>query len=469
MRTIPAPRWWSVLLIAVAIPGLGFWLGHHNVMARNAEAVQALGVDMAAACDVNKVVGDDRFSRLCSGFATNVFLRNLSAATGALGLLLVLGSATLAGWAASNRDRNARVFPVLVPVSLFAIGILTLLQVSTAVVGLYAIGLVNLYTVVFVIAGLLAAIGLFRSLRTLYRRPSISEVSVMIPHADDSRIWRLVHQVATQVGAKAPENVIVGLQPNFYATSAEVRLPGRREALQGETIYLSLPMLRLFEEDELRAVIGHELGHFTGNDVTYTKRFAPLYRTLAIGLWGLNSLGNHWLHRLARLPAVEFTSFLLSLFAINERRISRDREFEADKVGAAASSPEGLASALVKLGHVAGRWRDLREAVARDSRIEPVSNVSDRLAAKARIACAYPIANAATSSSYDPAAHPTDTHPSNADRLAALGVRQEDLHTGFSDEGWAVHAGAQSELEALEIHVTHLEAYFQTMKAMAAG
>lgn len=465
---IGAPRWWSVVLIALAVPVLGFWLGQSHVSSRNAEAYQALGVPMATVCEMNEVLDDARVGAFCSSFATNAFLRNLSVATGSLGLLLILSSTLLAAWAGANRDRNARVFPILIPVSLFAIGVLTLMQVATATVGVFSIGFVNLYTIIFVIGGLLAAIGLFRSLRALSKRLSISELAVAVPQADNSYVWRLVNDVASQVGVKPPDNVVVGFQPNFYATAAELRVPGQREALHGETIYLSLPLLRLLYDDELRGVIGHELGHFSGRDVAYTTRFAPMYRALATSRRNLSLLSNHWLQRLARVPAVEYTSFLLSLFAINERRISRDREFEADKVGAQASTPEGLASALMKIGFVAKRWAELRDSVALDSRFEPINNVSDRLAAKARISLAYPSANAAMSMGVEAAAHPTDSHPSTSDRLDALGVKVDALHMRLSDEGWAVHVGAQQELEALEVAVTRLEAaYAQMMRALS--
>ncbi|MFD2022059.1 M48 family metalloprotease [Pseudocitrobacter faecalis] len=54
------------------------------------------------------------------------------------------------------------------------------------------------------------------------------------------------------------------------------------ERLTGNTLYLPLTYLSLLNEAEIAAVVGHELGHFTGEDTQYSLRFAPSTRACKI-------------------------------------------------------------------------------------------------------------------------------------------------------------------------------------------
>ena len=95
--------------------------------------------------------------------------------------------------------------------------------------------------------------------------------------------------------------------------------------------------MRLFSQEEFGAVIGHELGHFKGEDVKYTVKFAPVYRALSVAVNNASEQG-----QLMAIPALSVLSFILERFAKSEREVSRQREFEADKVGAYATSNTAL-------------------------------------------------------------------------------------------------------------------------------
>jgi Zn-dependent protease with chaperone function len=103
------------------------------------------------------------------------------------------------------------------------------------------------------------------------------------------QLWSFVREIASHLGATPPSNIVIGLAPNFYVTSADVTVyPERRKQLN-ETLYLSLPLMRILSRQELTAVIGHELGHFKGDDTKFSLKFYPIYAGTTQALAALES------------------------------------------------------------------------------------------------------------------------------------------------------------------------------------
>jgi hypothetical protein len=75
-------------------------------------------------------------------------------------------------------------------------------------------------------------------------------------------LWRAVRYAAERLHTAPPDRILTGLQFNFYVTELAVKYDGGRT--QGKTLFLSLPLMKLLSEDEVMAIIGHELGHFIG-------------------------------------------------------------------------------------------------------------------------------------------------------------------------------------------------------------
>ena len=60
------------------------------------------------------------------------------------------------------------------------------------------------------------------------------------------------------------------------------------------------------------------------------------------------------------LPVLAIIGFIQSQFTVAERAISRDRELEADKNGAANNGPLTLISALIEFSYFSIFWKSLR-------------------------------------------------------------------------------------------------------------
>jgi Zn-dependent protease with chaperone function len=199
-------------------------------------------------------------------------MRSISAATGGVGLLLPLVFWVASLLTGTNRRWLAIVFPALVRISLVALSMIVLAQVAIL---LYAAYLGTSFTTesvpgvlpaVIGVGGLLVGVALIRHALTMGGRFQAHVAGKLLERQAHAEVHDLVDSVARRLGARRPDNIVVGLDPKFFATSAKVLVLGHPQPLHGETLFLSLPLCRVLSLDEMTAIIGHELGHFRGED-----------------------------------------------------------------------------------------------------------------------------------------------------------------------------------------------------------
>ena len=246
-------------------------------------------------------------------------------------------------------------------------------------------------------------------------RPAHLEVdAVSVLPSEQPGIWQLATNVARDLGTSPPDNLLLGLEPNYFA--AELRIGADGVQAEGRSLYISVPATRIMTEPELRAIIGHEFGHFRGADTAFTKRFFPLYNSAAKTLAGMANAYGSW----TLLPAIYMLHFFLVSFGKVQSALSRDREFLADNAGAQASSVVNLASALVKLELFAPTISTLvQELVYTDRAASPLGE---------QIHFSWP-AVVPDSLLEAKTPHPFDSHPTLGSRLKNLKV---DLNTIFA-------------------------------------
>lgn len=109
----------------------------------------------------------------------------------------------------------------------------------------------------------LLAIPVVQGLFMLRTPPADGPDGVPVTEADEPRLWALVRELADATGTRAPDEIVLTGDVNA-AVSEEPRLlgllPGPRR------LYLGVPLLTGLSEGQLRAVLAHEYGHFTGGD-----------------------------------------------------------------------------------------------------------------------------------------------------------------------------------------------------------
>ncbi|BAQ48657.1 M48 family metallopeptidase [Methylobacterium aquaticum] len=347
-----------------------------------------------------------------------------------LSLLVLLAGAGLGRLGRGSRDALVRGFALmrrLLPAAL-AVQILSATAAFVAVVtfeagmlvqgGLTGDGMKLLAVAAVAVGATLiaaggAVLGLRRALDAFEPDP-LPILGRAISPAEAPGLWRLVEGLAERMGALKPEALVVGLTDGFFVTAGPAVLEPGERPVSGRILHVPLPLLALMRGDEVAAIVAHELAHYAGGDTAYSQRFLPIYAGVGRSLEAVAARRDGALGVLG--PSLRLGAFVMERFHLAVRHWSRKREFAADAAGAAVTSTDASARALLRSGAVAPRVAETLAAAAEAPDAAPpdlVAAVLDRAVARG---LDDPAAHLQTGQ-----AHPTDTHPPTSERLAALG------------------------------------------------
>jgi heat shock protein HtpX len=159
------------------------------------------------------------------------------------------------------------------------------------------------------------------------------------------RLHEIVERLSTNSGLPKPKVAMVNSPvPNAFATG---------KSPKSSLVAVTTGILDLLDNDELEAVIGHELSHVRSRDVlvlTLSSVFSTVaWYLVRFGLFGgLQARNRNTAGTSAIVMLVAITTWVVSFLII--RAISRYREFSADRNGAIMTGkPDKLASALLKI------------------------------------------------------------------------------------------------------------------------
>ncbi|MFD9253118.1 M48 family metallopeptidase [Streptomyces bottropensis] len=144
----------------------------------------------------------------------------------------------------------------------YLLGVLLLAALAGADYLLYLYAPSSLAPKLYVVSVLLA-IPLVRGLFMLRTPKGEDPPGLPVTEADEPALWRTVRELAAAVGTRAPSRIVLTADVNA-AVSEDARLlgllPGPRH------LYLGIPLTQGLTEAQLRAVLAHELGHYSNAD-----------------------------------------------------------------------------------------------------------------------------------------------------------------------------------------------------------
>ena len=425
--------------VILAVPVVGLFVASAIQLKFNSELRDAVreqspstSPDIVAAMTISDLCpsSDTEMQSVCNTYENVEMLGGASIIAGVTGLMLIAVLWLAGVTARKNRTLLLFVFRPGLYLTATLLIVLVLMHAGIAIAALYygesaLVGRVHIGIILAVSLGAIGgAFAIAKHAFALVTNASTAVVGLTLSNKHAPQLWERVNEVARRLNALPPENIVVGLDPNFFVTEAEVRcLSG---PCTGRTLYCSLPLARIMTVEEFVGVIGHELGHFKGEDTQFSQRFFPIYRGTANSILALQQTGGDGSGIIPVLPAIALFSYFLECFSVAESRISRDRELVADRAGAEVSSTRAMAVALVKVHAFSGLWERVQEgAAALAGRGQAWINASAVYAATALNAAAYPDILSGVAAAEQP--HPTDSHPPLAVRLDALGVTLDSV------------------------------------------
>jgi len=173
-----------------------------------------------------------------------------------------------------------------------------------------------------------------------YKAPPLEGVAVDPMRAPG--LWAEVRHLAQAAGTRPPDEIRIVAEVNA-AVSEDSQLLG---LLGGRRyLYIGMPLLLTLNVSQFRAVIGHELGHYSN---AHTRLGAIAFRgRLAIG----GALG----HLSGSLMGLPFRAYG-RLYLLVDNAASRAQEREADLIAVHVAGTEAAASALAELPVIDAAW-----------------------------------------------------------------------------------------------------------------
>ncbi|RFP10127.1 MULTISPECIES: M48 family metallopeptidase [unclassified Duganella] len=263
------------------------------------------------------------------------------------------------------------------------------------------------------IVALLAAGAVFASLKHMFQRvPEQTGVDGELLAADAApALWARVRALAATLGTAPPEQIVAGIDNNFFVTEAALSVGGRK--LTGRTLFVSLPLLRVMAQDEADAVLVHELAHLRGGDTSSSAALGPklsqfdYYRAM-MGAAGLTVIAFYLL------------SLYRFIYELALKRDSREREFLADRAARDLVSGAALVRALIKVSAYSNyRGRIERELFERNAQHGATLGIAAHVA-QGLEAFAHSDEFAGDMADTD-MPHPFDSHPKLDERMDNAG------------------------------------------------
>ncbi|MEN3614467.1 M48 family metallopeptidase [Plantactinospora sp. ZYX-F-223] len=156
-------------------------------------------------------------------------------------------------------------------------------------------------------------------------------------------LWRTVHELAGVVGTRVPDEIRLLPEVNAAVTE-DAKLLG---LVSGRRIlYIGLPLLQAMSVDQIRSILAHELGHYSGR---HTRLGAVAYRgRLALG-GTISRIG-------PRNPVGWVFRGYARLYLLVDNAASRRQELEADQASVQVAGRAAAASALRELPVLDAAW-----------------------------------------------------------------------------------------------------------------
>jgi Zn-dependent protease with chaperone function len=312
-------------------------------------------------------------NRDCTMLHEALQLRALALIALGITILLPLGYSLAVFAMARNRAALGRGFPVVVRICLLLLPVILVghaVLVALDAYNLFQLGIlrINSYFVIAIalITGalLLSAFNILAGMRGMLAIDPLRVTGLVAEESNLPALHARTRAWAQKLGAVAPRQIVVGIEPTPFMTSMPIRLRGIGDLPAGETLYMSTLALEVLDDSELDAILAQELAHFRGPDLVFSQKFAPAHSGLVNAADSVSDdeSENAWI-RVARVPAIGLLSFMLWVLKGQLGRAHYEREELADRGALEAAPAPRLISAVAKLTALGAQWPAFRQGL----------------------------------------------------------------------------------------------------------
>lgn len=259
------------------------------------------------------------------------------------GILVAMG---LLG-ALAFKGRRGQLLSVRIALPLLKI-VGTLMVVALGIIGLWlgcwiALVAMGIHDIrLFVCIGLVVICSVLAMVASIFTKiaPDGATDAEVLSREQAPALWERVDRLAQQVGTTPPDNIVVGIDDNFYVMEAPMHL--EQCTLEGRTLFVSIPLLRQLSMKQADSVMVHELTHLHKGDTKVSAALGPLLHRFDRYT---QEIHGNYLAWGVYLTLITYR-FMFELASSRERR---QREYIADRTAAELIGPQYITEALIKL------------------------------------------------------------------------------------------------------------------------
>lgn len=268
------------------------------------------------------------------------------------------------------------------------------------------------YPKLIFVAGAMALLAVGALTAAIFKRTKLDHDAQgrVIERAEDPALWTELERICGQVGTAPPDQVVVGIDDNFFVTETPITVAGK--TYHGRTLYVSLSLLKQMNGAEAEAVLAHEMAHFSGEDTIYSKKIAPL----------LVRYG-HYLDALekgAAKPIYYFMNCFRALFELSLSKFGRQREFRADRIAMEVTSPGDFVVGLLRIVAYSHFRNNVQQDLFEKERAMENANICERIETGFQTFTESFLTSKDVGNLHS--THPFDRHPSIVQRFEAAGM-----------------------------------------------
>ncbi|WP_410666166.1 M48 family metallopeptidase [Amycolatopsis sp. lyj-84] len=189
---------------------------------------------------------------------------------------------------------------------------------------------------------------LLKTLLTVERATGDDLPGVEVTPEDQPALWALVRELADEAGTRPPDEIYLDADVNAAVTERTSWLGLR---VLRRRMIIGVPLIMGLRQDQFRAVLAHELGHYGNKDTRFSALTYRGRKSIARVVSGLGREGYF-----ERFVGWLFKQYAKLYFVVS-MSVCRAQELAADAVSARLAGTDAATSALREIEALAVTWR----------------------------------------------------------------------------------------------------------------